>query len=227
MKTLPDARRLAETMVAIGRQAGVPTEALVTDMYDPLGQAVGNALEILECFETLKGRGSVALAEVATRLASRMIVLAGVEPDADRALERASAALASGRALETLTRMIEAHGGDPRVVEDYTRLPSTPDVELVPAARAGFVTAIDAEAIGRASNELGAGRNTVNDPVDHGVGIVLQVGAGEPVAAGQPLAALHHRAGRGLEGARARCAQAVVVGDEPPRHRPEVLAEVR
>jgi pyrimidine-nucleoside phosphorylase len=227
MKTLPDARRLAETMVAIGRQAGVPTEALVTDMYDPLGQAVGNALEILECFETLKGRGSVALAEVATRLASRMIVLAGVEPDADRALERASAALASGRALETLARMIEAHGGDPRVVEDYTRLPSTPDVELVPAARAGFVTAIDAEAIGRASNELGAGRNTVNDPVDHGVGIVLQVGAGEPVAAGQPLAALHHRAGRGLEGARARCAHAVVVGDEPPRHRPEVLAEVR
>ncbi|MGE0446114.1 MAG: thymidine phosphorylase [Vicinamibacterales bacterium] len=227
MKSLEDSRRLARTMVAIGNRSGVPTEALVTDMEDPLGAAVGNALEVIECLETLKGRGSTPLAEIAVRLASRMIVLGGVEADGERATARAAEALSSGRALETFGRMIEAQGGDRRVVDDYTRLPSTPDRDIVVARRGGFVTAITAEAIGRASNDLGAGRATVHDTVDHGVGVVLQVAFGDRVEAGQPVVELHHRNGRGLDAARRRCESAVRIGDAPAAPRPEVLAEVR
>jgi thymidine phosphorylase len=227
MKSLQDARRLAETMVAIGNRSGVPTEALVTDMDDPLGAAVGNALEVIECLETLKGQGSKPLAEIAVRLASRMIVLGGVETSGERAMTRAAEALSSGRALDTFGRMIEAQGGDRRVIDDYTRLPSTPDRDIVAARRGGYVTAITAEAIGRASNDLGAGRNTVHDSVDHGVGVVLQVAFGDRVEEGQPVIELHHRNGRGLVAARRRCEAAVRIGDAPAAPRPEVLAEVR
>jgi pyrimidine-nucleoside phosphorylase len=227
MKDLDRARELAASMVAIGRQAGVRTEAVITDMDVPLGRAVGNALEIVECLETLKGKGPAALAEEVTHLASRMVVLAGQESTEAAATRRVADALSSGRALETFARMIERQGGNRRVVEDYSLLPTAPDREICRAPRGGYVTALKAQAIGRASNVLGAGRNKVGESVDHGVGVIACVGFGERVTAGQSLLELHHRGGRGVEAAMALCREAIVIGDSPPPARPAILDDVR
>jgi pyrimidine-nucleoside phosphorylase len=227
MKTLDRARSLAEAMVAIGTRTGVRTEAFITDMEAPLGATVGNALEIIECMETLKGQGSRELAVIAHRLASRMVVLAGLESTTEAAAVRVEQALTSGKALETFARMVEAQGGDPRIVDDYRRLPAAPDRVHLNAPRSGVIASIKAEAIGRASNELGAGRNTLGDTVDHAVGVVLEARVGNEVREGQPLLELHHRAGRGLETALQLCAAAVVIGDTAPLPRPTIRGEVR
>ena len=227
MKDLDRARALAASMVAIGRHAGVRTEAVITDMDVPLGRAVGNALEIVECLDTLKGKGPAEVTEAVTYLASRMVVLAEREPDEVAATRRVADALSSGRALETFARMIERQGGNPRVVDDYSLLPSAPDREICRAPREGYVTALKAEAIGRASNVLGAGRNKVEESVDHGVGIITCVRLGERVAAGHPLLELHHRGGRGVDAAMALCRDAITIGDEPPTPRPTILGNVR
>jgi pyrimidine-nucleoside phosphorylase len=229
MKRLADARALAETMVAIGNHAGVRTEAFITDMEAPLGRAVGNALEIRECIATLGGDGPAELTDVALRFAARMVVLAGLESGTGAAAARVREALESGRALETFRRMVACQGGDPRVVDDPARLADAPDRAIVAAPRAGYVVTLRAEAIGRASNALGAGRATVGDAIDHAVGIIVLAARGERVEAGQPIFELHHRGGRGLEPARALCAQAVTIADEAPAVRPAdaVLDEVR
>jgi thymidine phosphorylase len=227
MKTFASALALAEAMVGIGTRTGVRTEAFITDMEAPLGASVGNALEIIECLETLKGRGSSELASVVSRLAARMVVLAGLEPTTEAAAQRVEQALTSGKALETFARMIAAQGGDASVVEDYSRLPAAPERTAAIASRSGVVTFIKAEAIGRASNELGAGRNTVGDTIDHAVGIVLLTRLGDTVREGQPLLELHHRGGRGLAAARELCATAVGIGDTAPAPRPAILGEVR
>jgi thymidine phosphorylase len=123
--------------------------------------------------------------------------------------------------------MVELHGGDPRIVDDASRLPSAPDRERLPSARAGYVSGMHAELIGRASSVLGAGRNTVDDEIDHGVGIVLDVKPGDRVEAGQPLLELHHRNGRGLDEALTLCREAFEIGDTAPAARPKILDEVR
>ena len=227
MKDGSDARALATSMVAIGTHAGVRTEAFITDMETPLGRAIGNSLEVIECLETLKGRGPQDLTDVAMRFASRMVVLAGIESDAGKARARVAAALESGRAIETLGRMIARQGGDRRIIDDYSRLPLVPDREHCVAPRAGFVTGMKAEAVGRASNMLGAGRTKVGDPVDHAVGIVALAKPGDAVEHGQPLLEIHHRDRRGLDAARALCGEAVTIGDEAPQPRANVLGEVR
>jgi pyrimidine-nucleoside phosphorylase len=227
MKDPDHARMLATSMVAIGRQAGVRTEAVITDMDAPLGSAVGNAIEIIECIETLKGSGPPALTAVATYLASRMVLLAGREQHEGAATARAAAALSSGRALETFACMIERQGGNPRVVEDYSLLPSAPDREICRASRDGYLAAMKAEAVGRASNVLGAGRNRVGESVDHGVGVVALARPGDRITAGQPLLELHHRGGRGVEAAMALCREAIVIGDTPPKVRETILGDVR
>jgi pyrimidine-nucleoside phosphorylase len=227
MKDPDRARMLAASMVAIGRQAGVRTEAAITDMDAPLGRAVGNALEIVECLDTLKGKGPTELMEAVAYLASRMVLLAGQERDEQAATRRVADALSSGRALETFARMIARQGGDARVVEDYSLLPSAPDREVCRAPRAGYLTALKAEAVGRASNVLGAGRNKVGESVDHGVGIVACAKPGDRVTAGQSLLELHHRAGRGVEAAIALCRDAIAIGDEPPPRRATILGNVR
>jgi pyrimidine-nucleoside phosphorylase len=227
MKDPERARMLAASMVAIGRQAGVRTEAVITDMDAPLGRAVGNALEIIECLDTLKGRGPAELTEAVRYLASRMVLLAGQERTEDAAAARVDAALSSGRALETFARMIQRQGGNSRVVEDYSLLPSAPDREVYRAPRAGYVTTLRAEAVGRASNVLGAGRNKVGESVDHGVGVMTCARPGDRITAGQPLLELHHRGGRGVDAALALCRDACVIGDAPPALRRTILGDVR
>jgi pyrimidine-nucleoside phosphorylase/thymidine phosphorylase len=227
MKDVEEARALAQSMVAIGNHAGMRTEAVITDMDAPLGHAIGNSLEIAECIETLKGGGPADLAGVVRRIAARMLVLAGVARDevaAESAVERA---VRDGAALETFRRMVERHGGDPRIVDDPSRLPVTPGLESLPSPRAGHVTAMHAELIGRASSLLGAGRNTVSDVIDHAVGVTIDAKPGDRVEAGQPLLALHHRDGRGLADALTLCRDAFEIGDAPPQSRPKILGEVR
>jgi pyrimidine-nucleoside phosphorylase len=227
MKDPDRAKLLAASMVAIGRQAGVRTEAVITDMDAPLGRAVGNALEIIECLDTLKGRGPADVTEEVTYLASRMVLLSGQEHSEAAAATRVSDALSSGRALDTFSRMIERQGGDPRVVDDYALLPSAPGREVCCAPRDGYLTALKAAAIGRASNVLGAGRSKVGESVDLGVGLITCVKPGEKVAAGQPLLELHHRDGRGVEAALALCREAIAIGDAPPPRHATILGHVR
>jgi pyrimidine-nucleoside phosphorylase len=227
MKDLPGARALATSMVAIGTQAGVRTEAVITDMNAPLGRAVGNALEIIECLDTLKGTGPDELTAVIRVLATRIVILSGLERDEATATRQVERALASGDALDVFARMIERQGGDRRTVDDYSRLPSAPDREHLHATRSGYVTTMRAEAIGRASHALGAGRSRVGDAIDHGVGIVAMAKPGDDVRAGDALLELHHRNGRNLEAALALCREAISIGDAPPANHHKVLGEVR
>ena len=227
MKDVPHARTLAEAMVAIGRHAGVRTQAVITDMDVPLGCAVGNAIEIAECIQVLRGEGPRDVETVVLDLAARMVLLAGVDgqrADADR---RVGEAFSSGRALQTLQRMIAFQGGDPRVVDEPARLGSAPDRTVVAAPRAGVVQAVRADAVGRASSVLGAGRETVGDTVDHVVGVMVRVKPGDRVSSGDALFELHHRGSRGLETARGLCGAAVDIDDRQPVVRPAILDEVQ
>ncbi len=227
MPDVASATALARSMVAIGNAAGVRTEAVITDMDTPLGRAVGNALEVLECLDTLKGVGPADVHDIVVSVAGRMMQLAQVETDRGAAAAAARDAIASGRALETFARMIERQGGNPRVVEDSSLFAAAPDRATSRAARAGVVGAVRAGVIGRACSLLGAGRQQVHEAVDHAVGIIVLVKPGDAVTAGQPLLELHHRGGRGLEAALALCADAVTVADTAPPPRPTILDEVR
>jgi len=227
MKKEDDARALAASMVAIGTRAGVRTEAFITDMEQPLGRAIGNSLEVIECIETLKGHGPDDLNTVVKRFASRVLMLAGREQDEQNALCRVEAALSSGKALETFGRMIERQGGNRRVVDDYALLPSVSQREYYRAARDGYVTRMKAEGIGLATHLLGAGRTKVGEPIDHAVGIMIHAKPGARVERGEPIIEIHHRDGRGVNAALALCSDAIAIGDEAPPHRPAILGEVR
>ncbi len=227
MKTVEGSRALAEAMVAIGNHAGVRTEAFITDMEAPLGRAVGNANEIIESVETLKGSGPPALADLVARLASRMVVLGGVESDAAAATRSVREAMSSGAALRTFARMIEAQGGDPRVVDDASRLPHVAEHHVVTAARGGYLTRLDAELVGRASVALGAGRDRVEDPVDFAVGIMIEAKPGDGVRAGDAVLELHYRDRTRLDTALALATRAVTIGDERPPAARLIVGEVR
>jgi pyrimidine-nucleoside phosphorylase len=227
MKTEADSRRLAESLVAIGNASGVKTEAIITAMESPLGRAVGNALEVAESLDVLKGGGPKDLVDVSVELTARMLVLGRVAADLPAARSRVQAAIASGAGLERFRRIIERQGGDPRVVDDYQRLPHVADRHVVRAGRAGFVTALNAGLVGRASVVLGAGRDRVEDPVDPAVGIMVVAGPGDEVRAGGPVLELHYRDGSRLEAALRLADQAITIGDERPAPRLLIVGEVR
>jgi pyrimidine-nucleoside phosphorylase len=226
MKTEADARRLAESLVATGELAGVRTEALLTAMDAPLGRAVGNALEIIESIETLKGRGPEDLASLSVEFAARMLVLSGVERDLARATDRVRQALTSGAGVEKLRDIIRNQGGDPAVVDDYGRLPAAPDRDAVLAPRDGFVAALRAEAVGRAAVGLGAGRDRLDAVIDPAVGFILTAPVGTRVRKGETVIEIHHRGGRGLAEARGLLEPALRITDEAPPPRPLVLDRI-
>lgn len=221
MRTPDAARRLAELMVAIGRGASRKTTALITAMDRPLGQAVGNSVEIAEAAATLRGEGPGDLRELGLALAGEALFSAGLDSPSARAL----AALDSGRAYERLAAMVEAQGGDPRALEPGG-LEIAEAVPLSSPAR-GHVQALDALAVGRAALALGAGRSRKSDPVDHAVGLTLLKRPGDPVALGQTLALLHHRNRRGLEEASALVGRAYTIGSEPPLASSPILDRIR
>jgi pyrimidine-nucleoside phosphorylase len=213
MKTLESSRQLASMLVVVGEAAGVRTEAIITRMDAPLGRAVGNANELVECIETLKGRGPEGVRDLSVLLAARLLLVAGVADDLAAADTRVRAALASGAGLEKLREIVANQGGDPRVLDDYSRLPSAPDRLEVPAPADGFVTALFAEPVGRAAVALGAGRTRLDDRIDHGVGIEVIAPVGAEVRAGEPVMVLHHRGGSGVAQALPLVREAITIGD--------------
>jgi pyrimidine-nucleoside phosphorylase len=227
MKTEADSRRLAESLVSIGNASGVKTEAVITAMDMPLGRAVGNALEVVECLDVLKGGGPADLVEVSVELTARMLIVGGAASDRADAERRVRAAIVSGAGLDRFRQIIENQGGDPRVVEDYGRLPSAPSRHLVTASRAGVVAALDAERVGRASVALGAGRDQVEDAVDPAVGIMVLSAPGDRVGKGDPVLELHYRDRSRLDAALPLATGAITIGDTPPVPRSLILGEVR
>jgi pyrimidine-nucleoside phosphorylase len=216
MKNVSEARELADRLVAIGEAAGVRMRAVLTTMDAPRGRAVGNALEIAECIATLRGEGPKDLEVVSIELAARMVEVAGLEPSLEASRGRVRAALKGGDGLEKLREIVEAQGGDPRIIDNPRRLPTAPSVEPVTATRSGYLTAVDAELIGRATKVLGAGRDQLGQMIDHAVGAVMNVALGESVRAGDPVVDLHHRDARGLDEARQLISRAVRIDDVPP-----------
>jgi pyrimidine-nucleoside phosphorylase len=227
MKTEAEARALAEALVRVGTAAGVRTEALITAMDAPLGRAVGNALEVREAVETLQGRGPSDVQELSMRLAARMISLAGAAPDDAAATGKARAALASGAGLARFADMVEAQGGDPRIVDDPDRLPSAPRRCAVPAPRDGVLVSIDPELVGRAAMLLGGGRARADDTIDPAVGALVLQKPGARVRAGQPLVELHYRDDSSLASAHPLAVAAITIGPEAPAPSTLVLHEVR
>ena len=225
MKSDTDARELARLMVSIGSQAGLRTEAFITDMDAPLGRAVGNAVEIVECIETLKGRGPDDISALVVALASRILVVSGrcAQPDAEAAVRRA---LSSGQALEKMRAMVAWQGGDARVLDDYGRLPGAARRHAIAAATDGYVAALQADLVGRASMALGAGRQRIEDRIDHGAGVLIAKKPGERVRAGETILELLYNDDRGLGEASALAHAAIRVAAEPPVLRPLVLGTV-
>jgi pyrimidine-nucleoside phosphorylase len=223
MKTREDARALARSIVQVGAADGVRTQALVTAMDAPLGRAVGNALEMIEALDTLKGRGPADLEALSVALAARMVWMGGMAATLAEAETQAREALKSGRGLEKFRQVIERQGGDPNVVDFYGNFASTPRRALVQADRGGYVTALDAELIGRATMLLGAGRDRVEDKVDHAAGAMLLKVVGDPVKSGEALVELHYREQAKLPAALQLVRRACVIDDEPPQPRPLLL----
>lgn len=225
MKSEDDARELARLMVSIGSQAGLRTEAFITDMDAPLGRAVGNAIEVVECIETLQGRGPDDINALVVALASRILVVAGcyAEPDAEPAVRRA---LSSGKALEKMRAMVEWQGGDVGVLDDYGRLPHAARRQVVPAGADGYLATLQADLVGRASMALGAGRQRIEDRIDHGAGVLIAKKPGERVRAGEPILELLFNDDRGLGEALTLAHAAIRLAPEPPALRPLVLGIV-
>lgn len=227
MRTEAESRRLAESLVAIGSASGVKTEAVITAMDAPLGRAVGNAVEVVEALDVLKGGGPDDLLELSVELAARMLLLGSVAGGKGAAIARVRRALSSGEALDRFRRIIENQGGDPRVVDDPGRLPVAAGRHQVRVERTGVLVAMDARLIGRAAAALGAGRDRVNDEIDPAVGVLLFARPGDEVRAGDAVMELHYRDRARLDSALPLAAAAIEVGDVAAPRRPLVRAEVR
>jgi pyrimidine-nucleoside phosphorylase len=224
MKRLEDARALARTLAAIGRDMGKRVTALLTAMDQPLGLAVGNALEVRETLELLGGGGPADLREVTVELTAEMLVVGGVAGDLADGRTRVAAAIADGRGLAKLEEIVRAQDGDAAAVRDPERLPRAPRNYEVAATAAGFVEAIDAEAIGLAAVALGAGRARVEDRVDPAVGIVVHRKLGDRVERGEPLCTVHETArSEPRERMVTRLQAAWRVGPSAPPPRPLLL----
>jgi len=227
MKTPEDAKTLAESIVRVGNTNGVRTEALITSMDVPLGRAVGNAVEVIECLETLKGRGPKDVEDLSVTLAARMVRLAGLAKTDAEAESQVRRALASGAGLEKFRQIIERQGGDSRIVDDYAGFARAPRRATIAADRNGFVTDLNAEGIGIGASILGAGRARAEDRADHAVGVVVRTLVGQEVKSGEAVLEVHYRDSTALAAALPLLRGAIRVGDAPPTMRELILGEVR
>jgi pyrimidine-nucleoside phosphorylase len=215
MKTLEDARILADQMVDLGKRAGRQVVCLLTDMEQPLGYAVGNALEIREAVATIRGEGPPDFTELVLDACARLLSLSDLGVELDKGMRLARDAISNGSALETYERWIRAQGGNP----DLSRLPTAPVVKEARAPREGAVVGLGALAVGVAALELGGGRRTKEDPVDHSVGIVLRAKRGDEIASGDVLAEIHASDDASADRAVEAVLAAYEIGDERPRAR--------
>ena len=213
-------------MVEIGRQVGRRTVALITDMDRPLGRAVGNALEIIEVCETLRGQGPADLTAMCLELAANMIYLGEKAGTIEAARAMAQDAVESGAAFQKLCEMIEAQGGDSAYLRDTARFRLSPVQRIVRAPQSGCIVRADAEQIGRASVLLGAGRETKESAIDFGAGIVLHKNKGDRVEAGEAIATLYADSAEKCAEAEKRLHAAFTFGAEPPAEQPLILERI-
>jgi len=215
MQTEEEARQLSRLMVSIGRLSGRSVVALLADMNQPLGCAVGNALELKEAIETLHGRGPADFTEHCLVVASHMLVLGKKAPDLGEARRMAEAALHDGRAWAMFRRLVEVQGGDVTVIDHPERLARSALVEDVPAPRGGYVAAVNAREVGETAVDLGAGRARKTDSIDAAVGILVHHKVGDAVRAGEALFTVHANDVAKLQTARERLLRAVAWSDTP------------
>ena len=215
MHKMADAIALAETMVDIGERAGRDVVALISDMNQPLGYAVGNALEVREAIDTLHGGGPDDFRKHCLEVAGHMLVLGGAYQTFEDAYKAAEKALQDERAYEKFKQLVKAQKGDLSVVDNPDLLPAAPLVETIPAPKAGYIKQIHAMEVGLTSVVLGAGRAKKGDPVDHAVGIEIRHKVGESIEKGEPLFELHARDQQSFETAKGRLLAAHILVDDP------------
>ena len=225
MKKQVDARRLAQAMVGIGRRLDKRVQALITDMNQPLGYAIGNALEVMEVSQTLQKAGPADLTRLSLELAARMIYLGKITPTLDEARKLAEDKLMDGSAYRKFKQVVQAQGGNPQVLERFELLPNATGVLEITTPRSGFVTAIDAEGIGLASGIIGAGRDTKEDTIDPAVGVILDVKMGNKVEAGSVLCRIYYTREERLEEASQMVEDAFRISSNAPEAR-ELILEV-
>ncbi len=215
MKTLPEAERLAQLMVDIGVQLGRRMAAIISDMNQPLGRAVGNALEVKEALATLQGQGPADFTALVETVAGEMLRLGGVAATATEAGRRVTEVVASGAAWQKFREFVVAQGGDPAQVDNPDLLPQARWREPLPSPRSGYVAAIDAYAVGLVTMLLGGGRAKKGDPIDHAVGVVLHKKVGDWVEAGEPLCEIHANDPARLAEAKRRLLDAYAFQETP------------
>jgi len=226
MKDREKARALARSLVAAAHANGKPLTALLTRMDRPLGKTAGNALEAIEAIEVLKGRGPADLVELTLALGAEMLLLGKQAADEADARARLRRAIADGSGLERFRAVVEAQGGDPKVLDDYGRFPRAPRQTAVRAARSGWIAKIGCEAVGWLNVELGAGRRVSSDAVDPAVGFVFEKNVGDRVEAGEPLVVVHHRDQPAAADVIRRLGETIAIGDEPPAAAPLILERI-
>jgi pyrimidine-nucleoside phosphorylase len=215
MKTVDEATRLAEAMVRLGRELGRRVGALVSDMNQPLGWAVGNALEVREAIGVLHEEGPTDLREHCLVVAAEMLALAGRVADSTEGVELAAQAIADGSAWRKFRALVAAQGGDVRFVDEPDRLPRAPMAEPIPAPTDGYLQRVNAAQVGMAVVDLGGGREKKGDPIDHSVGVIVHYKVGDRVQKGTPLCTIHASDRVRLERAKVRLLEAHTIGPEP------------
>ena len=226
MERLDDSRALARAMCEIGWGLGKSVVALITRMDQPLGQAVGNAVEVAESVECLRGDGPEDLVDLSIELAAEMVVMAGLASSLDEARAACLRTISDGSALETFRRLIAAQGGEPRVIDDPSLLPTARRELAVTSPRSGYVRALAARPVGYATMLLGAGRLKMDSPVDHAVGVILHKKEGDPVERDEPLCTLLVNDEARLADAEAQIRNAYAIADEPGSAEPLIVERI-
>jgi pyrimidine-nucleoside phosphorylase len=226
VKKQVEARRLAQMMVGIGRRVDKRVQALITDMSQPLGYAIGNALEIMEVSQTLQNAGPADLTRLSLELAARMIFLGKITKTLDEARELAQSKLLDGSGYRKFKEVIAAQGGNPQVLDRFDLLPNATGAQEITTSRGGYVSGIDAELIGQASSMIGAGRNAKEDSIDPAVGVILEVKVGQKIDAGSILCRIYHTSDEQLEDAAALVEDAFKISQQPVEERDLILEVV-
>ena len=226
MKKQVEARRLAQMMVGIGRRLDKRVQALITDMSQPLGYAVGNALEVMEVSQTLQNAGPADLTRLSLELAARMIFLGKITKTLEEAREIAQGHLLDGSGFQKLKDVIAAQGGNPQVLDRFDLLPNATGAQEMTTARGGYISGIDAELIGQASSMIGAGRNTKEDSIDPAVGVILEVKVGQKIDSGSILCRIYYTSDEHLEEAAELVEDAFKISQQPVEERDLILEVV-
>jgi pyrimidine-nucleoside phosphorylase/thymidine phosphorylase len=226
MKSEKDAAFLAELMVETGERMGKRTVALITDMDQPLGNMIGNALEVVEVVDILRGDGPEDLRDLCLELAGWMLHLGGVSKTVSDGKQESAKLISSGQALERFRQMVELQGGDPRVIDDPKGLPQAQHSRQVLCAKSGYISSLQCEQIGTACVILGGGRERKEDSVDPAVGIVLHRKVGDLVTAGEPFATIHYNSESRVAGAQQLLEESCRISDSPPIEKRPLIHQV-